>query len=77
MQSVLLLVESDLHCATALVQAFAAKAPAWQLEVAGTVARARELLAGDAVDACIVSYELADGIAFDIWDAMAMPTASS
>ncbi len=75
MQSVLLLVESDLPCAAAAVQAFAARAPAWQVEVAGTVARARELLAQHEVAACIVNYQLSDGIAFDLWDAVAhLPT---
>ncbi len=75
MRSVLLLIESDLPGATAVVQAFASKAPAWQLEVAGTVARAREVLASQLVTACIVSYELSDGIAFDAWDGVAnMPS---
>ena len=70
-----LLIESDVERAGAVCQALAQTRVAWQVEVATSLAQAREGLAGAVFDAALVSYRLADGLALDMADlARLLPT---
>ncbi len=66
----LLLIESESSYARPEAQALAAQRPAWQIEVADSVARARELLASRSFDVVLVRQRLRDGSALDLADAL-------
>ena len=61
-----LLIESDLHQAQALVKAVADRGLAWHVELAQTLDQGRGALERSKFDLVLVRHEVADGNAFDL-----------
>ena len=71
MPALILLIESDPVQAAAIMRAAADQGLAWQLTHVPTLAQARRLPGLGKADAVLVSYQLRDGVAFDLWPEVA------
>ncbi|MBU0746881.1 MAG: EAL domain-containing protein [Gammaproteobacteria bacterium] len=70
-----LLIESDPHYAQAMVDALVDPWSEWRVDVAGSLAQARELLASSQPDIVLVAQRNADGSAFDLLEVLdGLPT---
>ncbi len=65
-----LLIESDLHNAQAVVDALVDPWSGWQVEVASSLAQARDRLARRRPDIVLVAQRTVDGSAFDLLEAL-------
>ncbi len=66
MSTTVLLIESDLHHAQALVRAVADRGLAWHVDLAQNLAQGRGALERAKFDVVLVRHEVADGSAFDL-----------